>query len=73
VVERVRTGLAIESGEERAWFWIGSHADYDKLVGQKPAKRMQPTRARRPAKNPKNTDAVDARKIQKHAKVTKQD
>lgn len=43
--------LAVESGEELAWFWIGSHAEYDKLVGQKPAiKRMQPTRAQRQAK-----------------------
>ena len=40
--------LAVESGDDFAWFWIGSHADYDKLIGHKPAnKRMQPTRAKR--------------------------
>ena len=42
--------LAVESGEDLAWFWIGSHPEYDKLVAQKPAKRMQPTRAKRPRK-----------------------
>jgi hypothetical protein len=27
------------------WFWIGSHDEYDKLIGRKPANtRMQPTR-----------------------------
>lgn len=46
--------LAVESGEELAWFWIGSHADYDKLVGQKPAtKLLVQTRARRQAKKAK--------------------
>jgi hypothetical protein len=25
--------LAVESDEGLVWFWIGSHADYDKLVG----------------------------------------
>ena len=25
--------LAIEAGADLVWFWIGSHADYDKLVG----------------------------------------
>ena len=40
--------LAVESGDDLAWFWIGSHADYDKPIGHKPAdKRMRPTRARR--------------------------
>ncbi len=24
--------LAVESGEDLVWFWIGTHADYDKLV-----------------------------------------
>ena len=43
--------LAVESGDELAWFWIGSHAEYDRLVGRKPAnKRMQPTRAQRQVK-----------------------
>jgi hypothetical protein len=26
--------LAVESGADLVWFWIGSHADYDRLVGQ---------------------------------------
>jgi hypothetical protein len=43
--------LATEIGEDRAWFWIGSHADYDKLLGQRPApKRLEPAAARRPPK-----------------------
>jgi hypothetical protein len=25
--------LAVESGEHLVWFWIGSHADYDALIG----------------------------------------
>jgi hypothetical protein len=24
--------LAVESGEDLVWFWIGSHADYDALL-----------------------------------------
>ena len=40
--------LAVEAGEDRAWFWIGSHADYDRLLGRPPAnQRLQPTAARR--------------------------
>ena len=38
--------LAVESDQDRVWFWIGSHADYDKLLGRKPAnRRLQPTAA----------------------------
>ncbi len=34
----VRVGLryravAVEDGAEIAWFWIGSHAEYDRLLG----------------------------------------
>jgi hypothetical protein len=25
--------LAVESGDNLVWFWIGSHADYDALIG----------------------------------------
>ncbi|WP_436815073.1 ParE family toxin-like protein [Neorhizobium sp. DT-125] len=25
--------LAIQDGEDFVWFWIGSHAGYDKLIG----------------------------------------
>jgi hypothetical protein len=43
--------VAIESGDDRAWFWIGSHADYDRLLSEQPAnKRLQPAAARKPAK-----------------------
>ena len=46
--------LAVESGDDLGWFWIGSHADYDKLIRQKPAnERMQPTRAKRQGIKPK--------------------
>jgi hypothetical protein len=35
----VRVGLhyravAVEKDNEMAWFWIGSHAEYDKLLGR---------------------------------------
>jgi hypothetical protein len=26
--------LAVRSGEDWVWFWIGSHSDYDKLVSR---------------------------------------
>ena len=29
---RYRT-LAVESGEDLVWFWIGTHAEYDRLIG----------------------------------------
>jgi hypothetical protein len=27
--------LAVETESDRVWFWIGSHADYDKLLSSK--------------------------------------
>jgi hypothetical protein len=43
--------LAAEANQDRAWFWIGSHADYDRLLGRRPAnKRLQPAATRRPSK-----------------------
>ncbi len=27
--------LAVESGDDLVWFWIGSHADYDALLRRK--------------------------------------
>jgi hypothetical protein len=43
--------LAVEDGEQRAWFWIGTHADYDRLLGRPPAnKRLQPTATGSPTK-----------------------
>lgn len=41
--------LAVEAQNDLVWFWIGSHAEYDKLLGRKPVKRVQPTHARKPA------------------------
>jgi hypothetical protein len=36
--------LATSAGDEVVWFWVGSHAEYDRLVGRKPAnKALQPT------------------------------
>jgi hypothetical protein len=37
-VRAVRIGLqyralAIETGDDLLWFWIGSHSEYDKLIG----------------------------------------
>ena len=44
--------LATEAESELIWFWIGSHADYDKLVGRKPANpALQPTsRGKKPGR-----------------------
>jgi hypothetical protein len=36
--------LATESESDLVWFWIGPHAEYDKLVGRKPANQaLQPS------------------------------
>lgn len=54
----VRVGLhhraiAVEATADLVWFWIGSHADYDKLLAKGPAnKRLQPTAARARGKKP---------------------
>lgn len=37
--------IAVETGADFVWFWIGSHADYDKLLGRKPAKQRMSTAA----------------------------
>ena len=29
--------LAVQAEGDLVWFWIGSHAEYDQLVGRKPA------------------------------------
>jgi hypothetical protein len=35
--------VAVDAGDDLVWFWIGSHADYDKLLDQKPPKKgLQP-------------------------------
>ena len=42
--------LATSAGDDLVWFWVGSHAEYDRLVGRKPAnKALRPAR-RAPAK-----------------------
>jgi hypothetical protein len=52
--------LAAETGSDFVWFWIGSHADYDRLVGKAPANRpLQPTsRAGRKPKSAKRSRAA---------------
>ena len=46
--------LATESGSDLVWFWIGSHAEYDRLVGRKPANQaLQPTSRARQKPKPK--------------------
>jgi len=51
-VGRHYRGLATSIGDDVVWFWIGSHADYDKLVGRKPVNKplLPPSRAKRTAK-----------------------
>ena len=47
--------LAVEAEADLVWFWIGSHADYDRLIGGAIAhKPLRPTRRRR-AKIPTRT------------------
>jgi len=54
VLWSVRVGLhyralAAAAGDDLVWFWVGSHAEYDRLVGRKPAsKAMTPTNRDRP-------------------------
>ena len=52
--------LALEAEQDLVWFWIGSHADYDKLVGRKPANQaLQPSsRARKKAKSRRHSRAA---------------
>lgn len=40
--------LAVEAASDLVWFWIGTHDNYEKLVGRKPANtRLQATTRRR--------------------------
>ena len=52
--------LATEVDGDMVWFWIGSHAEYDKLVGRNPAnKALQPTsRARKQGKSKRRSRAA---------------
>ena len=37
--------LGVQAERDVVWFWIGSHDDYDTMVGRRPAnKRVRPTR-----------------------------
>jgi len=51
--------LATESDGDLVWFWIGPHAEYDKLVGRKPANQaLRPaSRARRKSKSKRRARA----------------
>ena len=51
--------LALEAEQDLVWFWIGSHAEYDKLVGRKPANQALPptSRARKKAKSKRRSRA----------------
>ncbi len=62
VLWSVRVGLhyralATEADGDLVWFWIGSHADYDKLVGRKPAALQPTSRARKQAKSKRRSSA----------------
>jgi hypothetical protein len=52
--------LATEVGDDLVWFWIGSHAEYDKLLGRRPAnKALQPaSRARKTGKSKRRSRAA---------------
>ncbi len=32
-VSRRYRALAVETDDDLVWFWVGSHSDYDKLIG----------------------------------------
>jgi hypothetical protein len=32
VQQQARAALGIRDGDEIVWFWIGSHAEYDRLI-----------------------------------------
>ena len=42
--------LAASAGDDLVWFWVGSHAEYDRLVGRKPVNKASQTTNRGPAK-----------------------
>lgn len=33
--------LALETEQDLVWFWVGTHADYDKLIGRKPSPKTR--------------------------------
>lgn len=48
--------IAVEVDAGLVWFWIGSHAEYDKLLRKEPAnQRLQPTAARSQRKKRKRS------------------
>jgi hypothetical protein len=38
--------LATEVDGDLVWFWLGSHAEYDKLVGRKPSEKSRQAASR---------------------------
>ncbi len=51
--------LAVEADDDRVWFWIGSHADYDRLLKQQPAnKALQPTSRKARRSKPKRAKSA---------------
>ena len=38
--------LATDADDDVVWFWVGSHADYDKLVGRRTATNLPKTTRR---------------------------
>ena len=42
--------LATSAGDDLVWFWVGSHAEYDRLVGRKPSRAPVKGKARRGAR-----------------------
>lgn len=64
VLWSVRVGLhfralATAAGNDLIWFWIGSHAEYDRLVGRKPVNKPSQlkSRARQKAKSTRGARA----------------
>jgi len=42
--------LATAADDELVWFWVGSHAEYDRLIGRKPATKALQLTSRASAK-----------------------
>ena len=57
--------LATESGDDLVWFWLGPHAEYDKLVGRKPANPYQPTPRQERSSSPSGRPKPKRRKAKR--------
>ena len=40
-IGRSHRALAVEAGSDLVWFWLGSHAEYDRLVGRQAAQKAR--------------------------------